>query len=92
MTLKPIMMMVLLGMLCLACAYSGKMNNIRLGMTRDEVTEVMGAPSSTSGKGSVMYLKYRLTAWFFDTDTYYVRLVDGSVDAYGRVGDFNLGY
>jgi hypothetical protein len=68
------------------------MNALRLGMTRQEATDVMGSPNSTSEKDAVLFLKYRLTAGLFDTDTYYVRLVDGKVDAYGRVGDFNLGY
>jgi hypothetical protein len=37
-------------------------------------------------------LKYQLISDWIFTDRYYVRLTDGRVDAFGRVGDFNLGF
>jgi hypothetical protein len=78
-----------LGML-IGCASS--MNHVKLGMTKDEVVGALGPPSSTSGIYNMEYLKYQLcTDWIF-TDRYFVRLTDGKVDAFGRVGDFNMGY
>ena len=42
--------------------------------------------------GNTEYLKYQLISDWIFTDRYYVRLTDGRVDAFGRVGDFNLGF
>jgi hypothetical protein len=67
-------------------------NQLQLGMSRAQVVEAMGSPSSTSEMGNTVYLKYRLHSDWIFSERYYVRLVDGKVDAYGRVGDFNLGY
>ena len=67
------------------------MNNLKLGMTEDDVIQALGAPSSTSETEGLLYLKYRLREGFV-TDDYYIRLMDGKVDAYGRFGEFSLGY
>lgn len=82
----------LTALLLLGCAGAGKMNALRLGMTRSQVIDAIGAPDSTSEMGTTQYLKYQLFSDWIFTDRYYVRLTDGSVDAFGRVGDFNLGY
>lgn len=67
-----------------------KINKINLGMTKQEVIAVMGQPISTSAQGDTEYLRYRLfepaTAWSF---IYFVRLIDGKVESYGQVGDFD---
>jgi len=78
-----------LGML-IGCA--SNMNHVSLGMTRDQVIGALGAPSSTSAMNNMEYLKYQLCSDWIFPDRYYVRLADGKVDAFGRVGDFNLGY
>lgn len=77
-------------MLLFGCA--SKMNQVQLGMTRDQVISAVGTPSSTSAMDNTEYLKYQLCSDWIFTDRYYVRLTDGKVDAFGRVGDFNLGY
>ena len=82
----------LAALLLLSCAPASKLNSVRLGMTRDQVIDAAGAPSSTSEMGDTLYLKYQLCSDWIFTDRYYVRLTDGKVDAFGRVGDFNLGY
>ena len=75
----------------LGCAGSGqKMNSLKLGMTKQEVIEAIGAPNSTSAIKNVEHLKYESNAGMFYSDEYYVRLMDGKVEAYGRKGDFNL--
>jgi hypothetical protein len=82
----------LAALLLAGCATAAKMNEVQLGMTRDQVVGAIGTPSSTSEMGATQFLKYQLcTDWIF-TDRYFVRLTDGKVDAFGRVGDFNLGY
>ena len=78
--------------LLVGCATASKMNSVSLGMTRDQVVGAIGDPSSTSEMGNTQYLKYQLTSDWIFTDRYYVRLTDGRVDAFGRVGDFNLGF
>jgi hypothetical protein len=82
----------LAALLLLGCASASKMNSVQLGMTKDQVISAIGNPSSTSEMGNTLYLKYQLCSDWIFTDRYYVRLTDGSVDAFGRVGDFNLGY
>jgi hypothetical protein len=84
--------LLLLVMLLSGCGTASRLNAVQLGMTRDQVVEVAGTPGSTSQLGNMQYLKYQLiNDWIF-TDRYYVRLTDGRVDAFGRVGDFNLGF
>ena len=84
--------LLLLVMLLAGCGTASRLNAVQLGMTRDQVVEVAGTPGSTSQLGNTQYLKYQLiNDWIF-TDRYYVRLTDGRVDAFGRVGDFNLGF
>ena len=75
------------------CAGSSKkMNLLKLGMTKQEVIDAIGEPASTSAKRNTVYLNYHLSAGGFYSDSYYVRLLDGKVDAYGKAGDFNLNY
>lgn len=82
----------LAALLLLGCATASKLNSVQLGMTRAQVIDAIGAPSSTSAMGDTQYLNYQLCSDWIFTDRYYVRLTDGKVDAFGRVGDFNLGY
>lgn len=79
--------------LLFACAGSfQRMNHLKLGMTKQEVIQTVGAPDITSASGHVEYLKYRSNTGMFYTDEYYVRLLDGKVNAFGQQGDFNLPY
>jgi hypothetical protein len=77
------------------CAGAGsfqRMNNLKIGMTKQEVIEAIGVPNSISATRNVEYLKYRIDTGLFSTDKYYVRLVNGKVESYGQSGDFNLPY
>jgi hypothetical protein len=84
--------LLLLVMLLAGCGTAGRLNAVQLGMTKDQVIEAAGVPGSTSQLGNTQYLKYQLISDWIFTDRYYVRLTDGRVDAFGRVGDFNLGF
>jgi len=76
-----------------SCAGSSKkMNRLNLGMTKQEVIEAIGKPTSTSAKGNSEYLNYHLTTGGVFTDVYHVRLLDGKVDSYGQAGDFYFNY
>lgn len=92
---KLYLLFLFLGVVLLTgCATAHKMNNINLGMTKQEVVKKLGRPISTSAQHGVEYLNYR----FSETDDddfygrckpYYVRLVGGEVESYGRLGDFD---
>ena len=76
------------------CATSSTINTVQLGMTKAEVVVIMGDPVSVSAKGETEYLNYALSetdddAFYGITSPYYVRLVNGRVDSYGRTGDFD---
>ena len=77
---------------CAATAH--KMNSVSIGMTKQEVINVLGSPTSTSAKEGVEYLNYRFSetnnqAINGITSPYFVRIVNGRVDSYGRLGDFD---
>ena len=87
-----------------ACATANKISGVQLGMTKDEVFRVMGNPISVSAQAGLEYLNYVLsephdsafrgwtTAYYvrgIRTTPYYVRLINGKVESYGRTGDFD---
>ena len=87
-----------------ACATANKISGVQLGMTKDEVFRVMGNPISVSAQAGLEYLNYLLsethddafrgwtTAYYvrvIRTTPYYVRLINGKVESYGRTGDFD---
>ena len=92
---------ILLGLLLIVsfygCATALNLNSISLGMTKPEVIKNLGNPESVSAKDNIEYLKYSCLG-AFSTSTancnsfnheYFVRLVDGKVESYGKVGDFD---
>jgi hypothetical protein len=86
---------IVAGIVLLAgCATAPRMNRLSLGLSKAEVIRIMGTPSSTAAQGRTEYLNYKLTdsskEAFYGIETpYFIRLVDGRVDAYGRRGDFD---
>jgi outer membrane protein assembly factor BamE (lipoprotein component of BamABCDE complex) len=71
-----------------------KINSVQIGMDKEEVISLIGAPGSISATGSTEYLNYRFSetekqAMHGYTSPYYVRLVNGVVDSYGKTGDFD---
>ena len=84
---------IALALLLIGCATSHKMNSVSLGMTKQQVIGILGPPVSTSATQGVEYLNYRFSetpdhAYYGVTTPYFVRLVEGQVEAYGRRGDF----
>lgn len=78
----------------IGCATAYKINNVQLGMTKQEVIAAIGKPTSISAKDGTEYLNYRFSetddhAFYGVTTPYFVRLVNGKVDSYGRTGDFD---
>jgi outer membrane protein assembly factor BamE (lipoprotein component of BamABCDE complex) len=70
-----------------------KMNDIEIGMTKQQVIEILGQPSNTSAINNTMYLNYRLHEWNHpegqERTAYFVRFIDGKVESYGKMGDFD---
>ena len=70
-----------------------KLYKISLGMSKQEVVGVMGKPSSLSAKENTEYLLYYLHEpnhpFGKEYIPYYIRLISGKVESYGRVGDFD---
>jgi outer membrane protein assembly factor BamE (lipoprotein component of BamABCDE complex) len=75
---------------------SETMTELSMGMTKSEVFRLMGKPDSISATNGTEYLTYTLrTETSFTRNTfgyegqYFVRLVNGRVDSYGKMGDFD---
>jgi len=87
-------LLLLLAFVLMACATSQKMNKVQIGMTKPEVIKAIGQPVSISAQGSSEYLNYSLSetddqAFYGITKPYYVRLINGHVESFGRSGDFD---
>ena len=76
-----------IGVLFAGCLSSARLNEVRVGMTKDEVIALLGTPDSTSAQANIVYLTYYLsvegTGRTVD-QPYLVRLVDGKVESFGR--------
>jgi len=74
---------------------TANLNRISLGMTKEEVIQEIGRPDSVSAKDNAEYLVYYWATpkqIFVDENSlpeYFVRLVDGKVESYGKKGDFD---
>jgi hypothetical protein len=92
--MKHLILCLLISVFLFSCATAGKINGIQLGMTKDQVIAIMGEPTSKSAQGEAEYLNYALSetseaAQWGWTTPYYVRIINGKVESYGRTGDFN---
>ncbi len=81
---------------CTTIPYTAhKMNMIKLGMSKQQVIEILGEPVSTSAKDNITYIRYFLHDKIEgvpreqEYSYYFVRLVDGKVESFGRTGDFD---
>jgi predicted butyrate kinase (DUF1464 family) len=86
--------LVMLLSACTTAPSARKINSISIGMTEAEVISVMGRPDSKAAKEGVEYMNYRLATSALDFDgsdtaDYFVRFVNGRVDAFGHKGDFD---
>lgn len=63
-------------------------------MTKEQAIQIMGKPDSVSATSSTEYLNYRLSetndhAFYGITTPYFVRIIEGKVESFGRLGDFD---
>lgn len=97
-----VILRTLLGMLLATtiagCATSGKTASVQVGMTKSQVIDEIGTPDSVSAQGPVEVLSYYLcysncAALIMENrgrNWYYVRLVNGQVDAFGNNDAFGI--
>ena len=81
---------------CMAAIYgtADQLNQISIGMPKEQVLKLLGTPKSTSASNGVEYLQY---LWVKTTiaananypEDYFVAIQDGRVLSYGRTGDFD---
>jgi len=93
--MKNILFTIIITFLITACAAtSTKINNVSLGMSKSDVIKAMGEPTSVSARNNTEYLRYELfesgyAAFKQWGTTYFVKLVNGKVSSYGKLGDFD---
>lgn len=81
--------LILLCLLLTSCAFARNMNKVSVGMSKDQVLSTLGQPTSTSAQHGVEYMKYDLYNSVYMLETHYVRIIDGKVESYGKMGDFD---
>lgn len=84
--MKTISMSLLLVTLLAGCMTADRLNDVRIGMTKDQIISLLGKPDSTSAQANIEYLTYYLTTdnGYGRDMPYMVRLVDGKVESFGR--------
>ena len=77
---------LLLAALFTGCSTADKLNDMRIGMSKNQVIALMGQPDSTSAQANIEYLTYYLSneGSYNRDQAYMVRLVDGKVESFGR--------
>lgn len=79
------LLLVLTG--CYIPPSAGDLAKINIGMTKSSVTSHLGQPAYATGDGKTEVYHYRFVEGgrpFGKTSGYYVRIVDGQVESYGK--------
>ena len=94
--MKKLFVLILLLVLLIGCATGELMSRLRPGMSKDEVTNILGNPDGFQARGEYESIKYShrlVTGWAWDRADYFVILKDNKVVEYGtgevRVKDVN---
>ena len=85
-----VVFLVIAGLIWGCAGSANKLNGLQLGMTRDEVIQMVGKPNHVSARGNVEFLNYKLRSQSIFTDEFFVRITEGKVDLFGRRGDFGV--
>lgn len=86
--MKKVILGLILLILTACSSVPTNFNKLALGMSREKVISLMGNPDSISAMEGVEYLTYQTAANRFNLP-YFVRIIDGKVNAFGQKGDFN---
>lgn len=94
--MKKMFLLFLLLVFLVGCATGELMSRLRPGMSKEEVTNILGNPDGYQNRGEYEALKYShrlVTGWAWDRADYFVILKDSKVVEYGtgevRVKDVN---
>jgi len=88
--LHALVLLAALGVAGCGVPPSRRMNLLSVGMTTQEVVSIMGQADSTAASGhTIKVLRYRLSDAYGVPHDYFVKIVNGEVDSYGRMGDFD---
>ena len=86
-------MKTILLLLCAAlvgCVSSAALGEFSLGMTKSEVIKILGKPHDVAAQDDVEFLAYNLDVEAVGGKReYFVKLVNGKVQSYGKKGDFD---
>ena len=81
---------------CMAAIFgtADQLNQISIGMTKDEVLKRLGPPKSTAAVGGIEYMQYSWVKTVIAANAnfpqdYYVAIQNGRVSSYGQKGDFD---
>ena len=81
---------------CMAAIFGSadQLNQLSIGMTKEQVIQKIGPPKSTAAGNGVEFMNYRWVKTVIAADgnfpeDYYVQLQNGKVIGYGRKGDFD---
>lgn len=70
-----------------------KLSRVSVGMTKPQVIAAMGEPDDVAVQGGVEYLEYGYDRFMDGIQApvawYFVRLINGRVESYGKRGDFD---
>jgi hypothetical protein len=83
---KFIVAAIFAGALLTGCATADKLNQIHVGMAKDQVVSILGAPDSTSATANMEYFTYYLIgdSTYGRDQPYMIRFVDNKVESFGR--------
>ena len=91
--MRKLIYLFVLAVMVSGCATTPNLNTVSLGMTKADVIKTLGNPTSVSAKDNVEYLQYNTLRPFAPPSEwapkFFVRLVNGKVESYGKVGDFD---
>jgi hypothetical protein len=83
-------------LLLIGCAQpKPEFGNIGAGMSEAEVVQKLGKPSTIAMQGQTKYLEYEswdVDPWYgnrINFQVFFVRIINGHVESFGRRGDFN---
>jgi hypothetical protein len=87
--MRVLFLFVVVGFL-VGCTTASRLNDVSIGMSKPDVVKVMGSPATTRAQSGSEFLTWKL----FDRvggpyEDYYVKLVGGKVESYGKLGDFD---
>ena len=77
------------------CAHGNALNKISVGMTKGQVIEELGEPTSVAAQNGMEVMRYDLWKDFWQRSPgdykseFFVKIVGGKVESYGRMGDFD---